>query len=421
MGKKRRGRIPDDAHSVDFMNRNTCCFLFVDIIGTLFERGSVNKPNENEGKMMDLPKWFTRLNQSPKEIRLLVTLLIAAAGGAVFTLIHFPLAWMLGSFVSSVICILLGLDKMWIPSWFRKTGLIIVGVALGLRLTTDIWQTMTEHVGQMLVATVLTIVFGLLNAWMVHKVHKVDVATSLFSNIPGGLSEMVTIGQSQGGNIQIISMFHSTRIVMIVFLTPFVVTLLPHQSVSPRIHSEVHVLGSIETLGLLALGAVGAIVASRFTIPAPFLLGPMLLTSIVSLCTALSKGSPSLAGVIVNMAQILIGISIGGEFKRESVVHFRKLFFSGFVHALLLSIMSISLAVVLSYTTGIDLVTSILATAPGGIAEMTLTALAIGSDPLLVTGFQLFRVLFILTVFSYCVRWLIKRVKSRPPENGQRA
>ncbi|MCG6199622.1 AbrB family transcriptional regulator, partial [Anoxybacillus sp. LAT_38] len=44
-----------------------------------------------------------------------------------------------------------------------------------------------------------------------------------------GLSEMATIGREQGGNLQIISLFHSIRIVTVVFVTPFVVMTLSHK------------------------------------------------------------------------------------------------------------------------------------------------------------------------------------------------
>lgn len=53
--------------------------------------------------------------------------------------------------------------------------------------------------------------------------------------------------------------------------------------------------------------------------------------------------------------------------------------------------------------------TNLLAVAPGGIAEMSLTAMTIGADPLLVSAFQLFRVLFVLSLFSLGVRTWLKR------------
>ncbi len=350
--------------------------------------------------------------------RFLLTILIATSGGVLFTLIHSPLPWLLGALVSTVAAIFLGCNRLWIPSWFRKAGLIIVGITLGLRMTRDIWQTMADHIGLMLIATVITVIFGILNAWLLHRVYNVDATTSLFSNIPGGLSEMVTIGQNLGGNLQIITIFHSIRVVMIVVVTPYLVTLLPYEHHASLIQTGGDHLGGLQTIIVLALGAAGAMVASRFSIPAPFLLGPLLVTSVVSWNTSFLGSTPALNSVIVNVAQVLIGVSIGIDFKREELVKYRKHFVSGLVHSFFLLVMSISLAVALSYAARIDVITSILATAPGGIAEMSLTALATGADPLLVTAFQLFRVLFIVTVFSFFIRSYVRKVTGQAIKEG---
>jgi len=371
--------------------------------------------------MKQLERWRASFAHFPKEIRLLLTFLIASAAGALFSSIHTPLPWLLGPLLAMVVCILLGFDKLWIPGYFRKAGLIVVGIVLGLRITPDIWETMMQHIGQMLIATIFTLIFGMFNAWIVHRVYRVDLTTSIFSNIPGGLSEMVTLGQSQGGNLQIISMFHSIRIVVIVMLTPFLVTFLSHKSVFPVVSGGNQVLGLWATIGLLAVSTLGAFLATKLRIPASFLLGPLFVAALFSVIPAFSGGAHSMAEWLVNAAQIAIGVSIGVEFKRDEVLQHRKLFVAGFFHALLLSGLSITLGVALAYSSGIHLFTSMLATAPGGIAEMSLTALATGSDPLMVTAFQLFRVLFIVTIFTACVRWYLRRMKLRKTENGDTA
>jgi membrane AbrB-like protein len=283
-----------------------------------------------------------------------------------------------------------------------------------MRITRDIWETMADHLGMMLVATIVTILFGLMQAWALHKLYEVDVTTSIFSNIPGGLSEMVTIGREQGGNLQIISMFHSIRIVTVVFVTPYVVTMLSHKPNLLPVQTGSQVVGWVQAAALLAAGALGAVAAARLKIPAPYFLGPLLTASVVSFALSFTDGSvgtatPALSGLIVKGAQLLIGAGIGIEFKREEIRTYRRLFVVALAASLLLTTLTFTLALLLSYATGIDLLTGMLATAAGGAAEMSLTALAIGADPLLVTAFQLFRVMFIVTVFSFSVRWFLKR------------
>jgi membrane AbrB-like protein len=352
--------------------------------------------------------------------QIFLTLLLAWAGGALFAWVHSPLPWLLGPLITIVASIFLGVTSLRAPAWFRKAGLIVVGITLGLRITPQIWQTMSDHLGLMLLATIVTVCFGMLNAWILHKWRNVDLVTSLFSNIPGGLSEMVTIGQNLGGNLQIISIFHSIRIVMIVCVTPYVVTLLPHQTTAAAILPVGHRLGAVETVSLLAAGTLIALAASRMRIPAPYLLGPLAMAAVLSGSVPFAEGPPVLADFLVKGAQVLIGISIGVEFKREDLGKHRPFFLLGLVHSLFLFGMSLSLAFLLSYAAHMERITSILSTAPGGIAEMSLTALATGADPLLVMAFQLFRILFIVTVFPFLIRIYVKKAAGRIRQLGAR-
>lgn len=345
-------------------------------------------------------------------LRILFTLSLGSVGGLLFAWIHSPLPWLLGALVMTVACIFLGMDRLWIPPWFRQFGLIVIGISLGLRMTPQILQTMTDHIGLMLLATVMTVLFSLGNAWIFHKIGKVDGITAIFSNIPGGLSEMVTVGQTVGGNQQIITIFHSIRAVMVVLCTPYVVMGLPHHTSSTLLFGGGEGLGIGQTLLLLAVGVLGAMAASRCSVPSPYLLGALLVTALLTMNTTLLGEHPALPGDLMKAAQVFIGVSIGLNFKREDVIRQRQFFAFGLAHSLLLFVLVIGTAVGLSYMTSTDALTNILATVPGGLAEMSLTAMSTGADPILVTAFQLFRLLFVLFLFSFGVRIWINRHRS---------
>ncbi|NQF16072.1 AbrB family transcriptional regulator [Brevibacillus sp. HB1.3] len=336
-------------------------------------------------------------------LRILFTLLLGSLGGWLFATIHSPLPWLLGALVTTVICNMLGVKNLWIPRWFRQAGLTVIGITLGLRMTSEIVDTMTGHVGLMLITTILTILISLVNAWIFYKICRVDGITAIFSNIPGGLSEMVSVGQMAGGNQQVITIFHSIRAISVVLCTPYLVAFLPTHATIQTATTE-HVLGIGQTVMILVAGLMGALIASRCYIPAPFLLGALLVTALISMNTSLMGESPALPSILVQGAQIFIGVSIGLGFKREDIVKNRRFFLFGLMHSLFLFVMVIVLAIGISYVTATDIVTAILATVPGGLAEMSLTALATGADPLLVTAFHLFRLVLVLTLFSFGAR-----------------
>lgn len=340
--------------------------------------------------------------------RMGATLLIGTLGGLLFATIHSPLPWLLGALVLTVVCMFLGFD-MWVPRWLRSVGLVVVGISLGLRMTPAIWNTMSGHIGLMLLATLATLLFGLINALLLHKVGKVDMITAFFSNVPGGLSEMLSVGEKVGGNQQIISIFHSIRIVVLVLCTPFLVTWLYAHPLSAAAASPNPEMGAFTTLLLLGMAGLAALVAARISLPSPYLLGPLLLTAILCVNTPVLPENHALPGFLVQMAQVFIGVSTGIQFKRDDIRKNGRLFGFALVHAFLLMGMSICLALSIAYLTSTDVITNLLATAPGGMTEMGLMSLAVGADPLLVTAFQLFRVLFILFVVSYGARAWLRR------------
>ncbi|WP_164553268.1 AbrB family transcriptional regulator [Brevibacillus marinus] len=363
---------------------------------------------------MQIRHLCSRINQSSRNVQFVITCLIALLGGTLFWAVHSPLPWMLGPLIFLLAGVILGLDRLWVPDWFRRVGLTIVGVSLGLRITPSIWQTMLDHLAEMLLVTVISLIFGLISAWVLYKRQKIDLTTATLSSIPGGLSEVISLGQSEGGNLKVISLFHSIRVVIVVVLTPYLVMLLAHHdAVLPAAAPVKQVLGAIPTISLLLLGAAGSLLAARLSFPSPYMLGAFFVTVAISLFSRFGGEGHGLANAIVNGAQLLLGMSIGVTFKREDVRRYWKLCLSALLFSLLLFLISLLLAVLLTLTTDMGLTTSILAVAPGGLAEMSLTAIAIGSDPLLVTAFQLFRLLFIVTIFPFFVRWYVRHASGR--------
>ncbi|WP_232698830.1 AbrB family transcriptional regulator [Brevibacillus daliensis] len=360
---------------------------------------------------MYLSEFLKRTNKWPRHYVHIFLVVTSAISGWIFSNTGIPLAWLIGPLITVVLCILGGMENLMIPVWFRRGALIVIGAALGLKITPDMGKAMMDHLGLMLTTTLIMIMFSLVTAWMLHRKQKVEQVTAIFSSIPGGLSEMISLGQSQGGNLQIISMFHSIRVMMIVLLNPFLITLLPLQTgggmISVAALNQI-VLAILPTIGIIGLGAVGAFLARRIKIPSPYLLGSLSVVALLSL-TSFETGTPyTFSDILMNTAQLIFGISIGGEWKRAEVIKNRVMFFYGFMYNMLLWLFSIVVAAALAYFTGIPFTTWLLAAAPGGLAEMSVTALEIGADALFVTSFQLFRIVFIVTIFSFCIRWYLK-------------
>ncbi|MGJ3264373.1 MAG: AbrB family transcriptional regulator [Salinarimonas sp.] len=99
---------------------------------------------------------------------------------------------------------------------------------------------------------------------------------------------------------------------------------------------------------------------------------------------------------IVNLAQVLIGCALGSRFTRSVVVRLRAFALFATLGTLTLIAFAAVLAWLIAAATGIAVPSLILAAAPGGVAEMSITAKVLSLDVPLVTAFHVVRIVLIV-------------------------
>ena len=117
---------------------------------------------------------------------------------------------------------------------------------------------------------------------------------------------------------------------------------------------------------------------------------------------------------LLHFGQFLLGISIGRRFRREIVSKLRRLALAGLVGITAVTALLLLYAVALSSAVGFDYPTAALATAPGGIAEMAVTAKVLNLDIAFITVFHVVRTICINGFALYYLQnSLADRVLSR--------
>jgi membrane AbrB-like protein len=163
----------------------------------------------------------------------------------------------------------------------------------------------------------------------------------------------------------------------------------------------------------LAVAAIGAAIALRGRVPSGALIGPLVLSAVL-----ISTGK--FHGVeppewLRDPAFILIGLHVGLGFDRDVVRHVVRLA----PQALPLIVGLIAacglLAWLLSLLTSTSLLNAYLATTPGGINAVVVTAFAAGANTSLVFGIQGLRVVLMVLAAPPLVAWLLRRdVRDHP-------
>jgi membrane AbrB-like protein len=98
---------------------------------------------------------------------------------------------------------------------------------------------------------------------------------------------------------------------------------------------------------------------------------------------------------LTDFAQLMFGLVLGARYERAFFVRYKTFIPFALLNSLFILVASMIAAAMLAWAFGLPLATMIIATSPGGLAEMTITAQALQISVPLVVAFHLFRVVMV--------------------------
>jgi len=349
----------------------------------------------------------------------LILLLSGFVGGYIGSCSGVSIGWLIGAFSFSMLL------SLWSPTWsdlgikkpamstpFRKAGQFILGIQLGQQVTFAILDTIEDNAYMIVSVFIFSISLALLSGWVLKRYSNTNLITSLFATTPGGTTAMASIADEAGANIMIVSVIQLMRMLCVIAVIPVILHFvhpaklnIPHPEVSTLSYTSIFF-----TLSLVSFAWFGGKIGKYLRLPAPWLFGSMLFVAfIVSLSSLFHFLVPIWFPFwLPILAQILIGISIGSKIRKNMFHGVRKPAMIGTMLSFCFVIIMCFSSVILSNITGIPLTTSLLAFAPGGVAEMATTSLAVHADVTFVVAVQLMRLVVSLFLLPLLFR-LIER------------
>ncbi|TAG22378.1 MAG: AbrB family transcriptional regulator [Rhodobacterales bacterium] len=337
--------------------------------------------------------------------RIALALGIGAAGGGIFYVLGLPLPWMLGALFATMAASVANAPILG-PSRLRPAVVAVIGVLLGSSFTPAIIAEASAWTGTVAILLVYVIAVALVVVPFYRFAGKFDWVTAYFAGMPGGLSEMIEIGEASGAKPAPIILAHSLRIVITIALIAFWFRIVEgHDVGASTVRAEMPLTG-IDGLLLLGSAVIGSVIGQKLKFPAPTFLGPLLVSAILHLAGTTESAPP---GLLVNIAQVLLGTVLGCRFLGISP----STLIPAAVLALGATTLSLGLALLaglsMGHLAGISLDQALLALAPGGLTEMGLIALAIHADVAFVALHHVMRILFVIVLAPLTFRLLLSR------------
>jgi membrane AbrB-like protein len=159
-------------------------------------------------------------------------------------------------------------------------------------------------------------------------------------------------------------------------------------------------------LGVLAAGSAGAALGRLARLPLWPLTGALIGAAALHLATG---GGETLPSGLVFAAQVLVGCTLGARLGPTALREFRAVLAPGVAAVLATVAAGIALGVALWASNGLGLVEAVFGMVPGGVGEMVAAVASMGGDSALVAGIHLVRLLVVVSVVGWLVRWVQRR------------
>ncbi len=340
----------------------------------------------------------------------LASLAACTAAGALCSWLRLPLPWMIGPMLAMAACNFAGAGLN-APLGGRPIGQVIIGTALGMYFTPAVAREVASLWHILVVAAILAIVIGALCGWMLSRLSGADRSTAFFASIPGGATEMAVLAERYGARVDHVAFAQSLRVLLVVIIIPFALTY-------SGVHGSDFYTPSMAELDpgklvvLFALTAAAGGVLGVAKLANPFMFGPLILSALLAMADIQFSAMPA---PITNAGQLLLGCALGARFERRSLGSLPAFAAAVLASVLVAIVLSTLVAFGLSALTGVAFASLVLAVAPGGIAEMCITAKVLQLGVPVVTAAHVTRVIVLVSATNAIYRAaLAVRQRFRP-------
>ncbi|MFJ8259507.1 AbrB family transcriptional regulator [Peribacillus asahii] len=348
---------------------------------------------------------------------MLKVLVLSLIGGYIFSLLHIPIPWMLGPIVVVMLAQFIYKGPLKWSGKMRDLGVVMVGTVIGVNFNIDLFGMIGSILFYMIMLNVILIGGSIGIAYLTSKWAKVPMKAAILGAIPGGLGQIVVFAEEEKvEEIGVISYFQVIRLLLVVVFVPFIVAgqVMSKQPTDAKL--------TISLVLLIAFAWVCSHLMKRIHLPVAFFITPIILLITLQLTTPIVM--PQVPGIVMDVAQLLIGAHIGLMLKPHMIKLPVRVLVGGIFSAFALIVLTFGSSFLMSFTLDTTFATSFLSTAPGGLDQMVLLANAVNAEVSLVSMFQTFRLLFIfiliMPLMKMFYRWREKKEVVYNQEQYQR-
>lgn len=345
------------------------------------------------------------------DLRWLIVVPASILLGLLFDWRNVPASWILAAIVASGSVALISQRDMAVNKNFYGLSRGFIGVMAAVPLTITPASQLVQYLPVGIIVGLVSVAFCMAGGLLLYKMQHGAITreTGVLSLLPGGASMMPPLADALGADYRYVALTQYLRLLCVSVSLPLLVTFMAQPSGSDNASIQASTTWWV-LLIVIAIAAFGEPLGKKLRIPVASVMGPVVLTVLVSFLLPDDITLQPLE-IFRIMAFISIGWVCGGGLDLPTLKHFARQLPATFgLIGLVLAVCAL-LAIPVMAIFDITYFESYLATSPGALETVLALSSEGGAGPVVVS-LQIIRLILVLTVAAYLpqiLNFLFKR------------
>ena len=350
------------------------------------------------------------------DIRFLPIFAAGLLGGIAAYWLGLPMPFMLGGIFGAASFVLwYERDEKRLPKlsrWVRLVFMSIIGAMIGSRFSPELLTLLPQFwiSGLALIPYILLAHAG--GYTIMRLLGGYEKLDAYFAALPGGIIDATALAEEAGADLRIVTTQHFIRIILVVTSIPLLFLFVQGSAVGSLAGQTLSTTeyDFLDVALILFIALAGLFIGQKTKLPVSHMLGPLLLALLLSVGGFVEIAIPPWLG---HAAQYMVGTALGSQFSGVS----RRLLIRGLGMGLLsggyMLLLAATFATILVNYVPADFGALFISFAAGGLAEMSLIALSLNFNPVVVALHHLGRILLTVWFGIFLSRRVFKLVPSK--------
>ena len=343
--------------------------------------------------------------------QILLLFLSGLIGGGIFLAIGAPMPFLLGGILGGAIYVLTyernggRLPKL--TPWVRLIFISLIGTMIGTRFSPELLNILPDFwvTGAAIIPYILIAHF--VGYQMMRRIGDYKPIDAYFASLPGGIVDSIALAEQAGADVRVVTAQHFIRIILVVVTVPILFLIITGDAVG-SLAGETLSQGAADYYDLaiiFVIAMTGLFIGKRIKLPVSHMMGPLLLGLLLSITGVIAVDTPAW---LLSLAQFMVGTALGAQFSGMSRKLLMKCLWLGLLAGSFMLLFALFIGWALSPFVPVGLDAVFISFAAGGLAEMSLIALSLNINPVVVALHHLARIFLTVWIGAFIAKRIFK-------------